>query len=140
MIFIHLQILFYKIARLLAQSPCYAINIILVKYGTGGLAAISAVKAADFFKNLFMKSMKCVIHFSRILFLQALKKCSVIGRFVFGDFPETIQIHRAKVVIPENPKDHSYRSAFTGFCAAVREIWITMERSVQKATIEKAMP
>lgn len=64
LILIHLQKFFYEIARFHPQPFRHALNVLLVKDGGSGLAAVGASKAIQLFKNLFMRLVKKIIQVS----------------------------------------------------------------------------
>lgn len=77
-ILVNLQVFFNEIPRLHPQGSGQPLDVGLVKYRTGRLAAIGALQAVDFFEHGFVHFVKKVIHASRIFLLKTRQEFPVL--------------------------------------------------------------
>ena len=78
------QVLLDKISGTHAQGFGNALDIVLVKDGTGSLAAVRALEAVCLLKNLLVSRMEKIIHFTGVFFLHSLQEFPVLDGFGLG--------------------------------------------------------
>lgn len=98
-ILIDAEILLHKVSRFHPQRPGDTFYIILIKYRTGGLAAIRAGKAIGFLKYLLVNGVEMVVYPTRIDPLQSFEKLRVFPLLLFGTDSKLIQVQMFNVLV-----------------------------------------
>lgn len=91
------QVLFNKFTRFLPECFGSPLNIRLIKNRAGGLAAVGAGEAVNFFKDLTVNFVKGLVHHAGVFLLKTEKELAVFGFLICGAFLETKYIHCAMI-------------------------------------------